>query len=224
MKPYLLFLLLFSLHTARGMQTQPEDASAGLQSADPFDTPEKAAPKARGSHILMPVRDGQILYETITPMDSSAGKEALYRSALNWYMRTFPYAYKNLIVDDQYHGKILGRCSFQFPYSWLMEEYTMKVDFAVDITVRYGKCRLRITDIQPRDEIKPDENRGYHAASTWENRSLEVMNSQYLHNPSPPGFEREKIGAIHTYFTDLLSSFRKNQHELTRFIRGKDAF
>ncbi len=223
MKVILLFLLLFTFARADAIQTEPDSAFF----AQPEELPghsERPRSKAGASHLLLPLREGLVCYETITPMDSTAGKEAIYRSALNWYMRTFPYAYKNLIVDDQYHGKILGRCSYQFPYTWLMEDYMMKVDFAVDITVRYGKCRLRIYDIQPKDEIKAEENYGHHASSTWENRSLELMNSQYLRNPVPPGFEKEKIGGIHTYFSGLLASFRKSQHELTRFIRGKDAF
>jgi len=176
-------------------------------------------------HLHLPLRQGLVCYEYISPMDSSLGKEVIYKNALNWYMRSFPYAYKNLIVNDQYHGKIIGRCNFQFTYSWLMDEYVMKVDFAVDITVKYGKCRLRFSQIEPKDEIKGEESAsGRRSYSTWEDRSLELMNIQYLQTSSPAGFEKEKLSGIDDYFRAKIAAFSLSQHQLKRFIGGRDSF
>lgn len=176
-------------------------------------------------HINLPLQNGRICYEYISPMDSSLSKEILYRNAMNWYMRSFPYAYKNLIVSDQYHGKIYGRCNFQFTYNWLMDDYLMKVDFAVEISVRYGKCRLRLFQIQPKDEIKGEESySGKKGYSTWEDRSLERMNVQYLATSRPPAFERDKITGIDTYFRSKLLSFKQSQHDLKGMASSRDRF
>ncbi len=176
-------------------------------------------------HLILPLKQGLVCYEYISTMDSSLGKEVIYKNALNWYMRSFPYAYKNLIVNDQYHGKIIGRCNFQFNYSWLMDDYVMKVDFAIDITVKYGKCRLRFSQIEPKDEIKGEESAtGRRSYSTWENRNLELMNQQYLQTSFPASFEKEKISGIDDYFRAKITAFSLSQHQLKRFIGSRDSF
>lgn len=184
---------------------------------------KRAGPgKAR---IHLPQQNGETCFEYISPMDSSLSKEILYKNALNWYMTGFPYAYKNIIVQDQYHGKILGKCNAQFTYTYMMESYIMKIDFTVEITARYGKCRLRFYQIQPKDEVKGEESySGKRRYSTFEERSLSRMYTQYLQTSSPPGYEREKIAGINHYFTAKILDFAGSEHGLKRFLSGKDSF
>lgn len=237
MKPFLFFLILAlsAINTTSHCQTVETDTSFNDQTENSLPdqtgliqqilTSEVPKKNKNDRHIHLPLRQGLVCYEYISPMDSSLGKEVIYKNALNWYMRSFPYAYKNLIVNDQYHGKIIGRCNFQFTYSWLMDEYVMKVDFAIDITVKYGKCRLRFSQIEPKDEIKGEESSSSRRSySTWEDRSLELMNKQYLQTSSPAGFEKEKLAGIDDYFKAKIAAFSLSQHQLKRFIGSRDSF
>lgn len=232
---YLTLLILSLKYSPVRSQTSDSDSSFNDKTKNSFQdqadllnqnfTNPASLKNKNNRHIILPLKQGLVCYEYVSPMDSSLGKEVIFKNALNWYMRSFAYAYKNLIVNDQYHGKIIGRCNFQFNYSWLMDDYVMKVDFAIDITVKYGKCRLRFCQIEPKDEIKGEESAtGRRSYSTWENRSLELMNLQYLQTANPASFEKEKLSGIDDYFKAKIVAFSLSQHQLKHFIESKESF
>jgi len=170
--------------------------------------------EVKSRKIHMPQESGSIIYQFTSPMDSSLSKERIYRAALNWYYKNFPYGHSMLIQSDLREGQILARGEFQFPYSTLTEDLKMKIQYMIQISIRYGKYRIRFYDIEPQDQVL-EENEYGKTYSHFEPRSLWIMYEQYQETTHPPSFMQEKIEGIHTYFQNLIQSFTKSMHSWT---------
>ncbi len=173
-------------------------------------------PKNQSSskHIHLPILDGIVQYEYISHMDSSLSKERIYHAALNWYYKTFPYAKSRILVSDLKEGLIRARGEFKFSYSVLWERYSMRVNFILNCSIRYGKYRLQLKDIEVEDQIEPDSDTKSYAE--YEPRNLLTMYHQYLNMEDPPDYAREKMENIDTYFRNLIQSFSVHLKSWTR--------
>jgi hypothetical protein len=181
---------------------------------------DRDSPDRANKLIHMPSLHGEIIYQYTSPMDSSLSKEKIYRAAMNWYYKTFPYGHNMLIQNDLREGKILARGEYQFSYSTLMEDLKMKIQYMMNFSIRYGKYQFQIYQIEPQDQVL-DENEYGKTYSHFEPRSLSLMYQQYREQTDPPYYMRQKIEGIHGYFQNLIQSFSKTMHSWTHTSNPK---
>ncbi len=173
---------------------------------------DSAFPK---KHIHLPYKRGKVCYEYISPMDSSLSKERIYRAALNWYFKTFPYGRSNLLEYDLVKGRILARGEFTFSYTIFWDECLMKVHYTMDCSIQYGKFRMQFYEIEPQDQVMEEGNYG-KMYRRFEPRDLTLMYEQYLAMDHPSGFAQEKIEGIDSYFKKELKLFSKQMETWTK--------
>lgn len=209
----LYFLLVNSVTKAQNSPVTHKDLIHVLE--DSFEENHSGSKR-----VHLPMQNNAVVYQFTSPMDSSLSKERIYKAALNWYYKNFPYGRSMLIQSDLKEGQILARGEFQFPYTNLMEELKMKVQYMMSLSLRYGKYRIRFFEIEPQDQILEENDYG-KTYSHFEPRNLKIMYEQYLQTDQPPSYMQEKMEGIHYYFQNLIQNFSKSMKSWTHIRSGQ---
>ncbi|MGB5024739.1 MAG: DUF4468 domain-containing protein [Saprospiraceae bacterium] len=98
-------------------------------------------------NITLPTKDGNIYYEQIVNVDS-VDKNQLFNAARIWFSNTFKSAKSVLDLDDRNTGRLIGNGNLTYSTSLQKVYGERRASFKIDITLKDGKYRVIISDIE----------------------------------------------------------------------------
>lgn len=109
------------------------------------------AMQAQSIQIPVDSATRKIDYQGVVKADGLT-KDELYTRAREWFAKTFNSAKDVIQMDDKSAGKIIGKGAANGSYFYLLTTIRFTLYYTVSITVKDGRYRYEITDIEAQNE------------------------------------------------------------------------
>ena len=99
----------------------------------------------------LPEKDGKVFIEQVVILkDSTTKKERIFLVVKDWVSKTFRSSKGVIDYEDKQEGKIVCKGNTKNSFnSTLGSRDEIKVDFTMDFTIKDGKFRLQLYNLQP---------------------------------------------------------------------------